>query len=160
MSALRDSWRARSDGERRVLGTIGALAVLALLIAFAWLPLERDRQRLAATNPALEASLAEMQRQAEEVKRVRTLPATTPATDVPLAAVIASGALTRGLNGAQATLSDERRVRLVAADVPYGALLETIAAAQGANALRVESARIEALPPAGRVRAELTLARP
>jgi type II secretory pathway component PulM len=38
-------------------------------------------------------------------------------------------------------------------------LLDWLATAQAAHGLRVESARIEALPTPGRVRAELTLAR-
>ena len=159
MKALLESWNARSDGERRLLGAIGALTLLVLVVALVWLPLERERRRLAAAVPNLAASLGEMQRQAEEVKRVRTLPATTP-TAAPLASVVTTGNLTRSLPGAQATLADERRVRIVASDVPYGALLESVAAAQATSGLSVQSARIEALPAPGRVRADLTLTRP
>jgi general secretion pathway protein M len=160
VSGLAQAWSARPDSERRALAALAMLALAVLVIAFAWLPMERSRQRLAAELPGIEASIALMQQQSAEVKRLRSLPASASPAAMPLAALLASGDLTRALPGAQATLADERRVRLVAADAAYGALLETIASAQRAGGLRVETARIEALPAPGRVRAELTLARP
>jgi type II secretory pathway component PulM len=59
----------------------------------------------------------------------------------------------------QLTLPDENHVKISGADVPFSALLDWLTTVQAAHGLRVESARIEALPAAGRVRAELTLAR-
>jgi type II secretory pathway component PulM len=161
VSAFLDSWRARPEGERRLLGAGATVAILILIATLLWLPMERERRRLASDIPKLTAALATMERQADEVKRVRSLPATTPATAAPLASLVSSGVLTRTIPGSQATIADDKRVRIVAADAPYGALLESIASAQSTHGLRVESARIEALgPPAGRVRAELTLAKP
>jgi type II secretory pathway component PulM len=54
---------------------------------------------------------------------------------------------------------DDKRVRLTGADVSFAALLDWIAAVQASHGLRVDAARIDALPTAGRVRAEITLAR-
>jgi type II secretory pathway component PulM len=151
-------WRSRSQRERAVLvGGVVAAAIL-LVVALVWLPLERSRTRLSAEIPRLAASVATMERNAEEVQRVRSLPASTPATVAPTATV--APALGRNLANAQVASIDERRVRITGADVAYGALLETIAAAQSTYGLRVDSARIDALPAAGRVRAELVLARP
>ena len=73
-------------------------------------------------------------------------------------ASVASALGTR-LPGAQVVPIDDKRVRIAASDVAYGALLEAIASAQGAYGMRVDSARIDALPGAGRVRAELVLTR-
>ncbi|MCL4688464.1 MAG: type II secretion system protein M [Burkholderiales bacterium] len=53
-------WTARSPRERAVIGWSGAAIAAALLFAFAWLPMERARTRLAAELPQLRASLAEM----------------------------------------------------------------------------------------------------
>ena len=64
-----------------------------------------------------------------------------------------------GLPGAQVAVLDERRVRVSGADVSYAALLEWLRGAAATHGMRVESARLEALPPAGRVRAEITLSR-
>jgi general secretion pathway protein M len=146
--------------ERKVLiaGAIGA--AILLFIAFAWIPMERARARLLAQVPRLEASVQSMERAATEVQRLRAMPAPqASAAAMPLASLVASGALTRDLPGSQAALADERRVRVNGGDLAYGALLEAIASAQAVHGLRVESARIEKLPAAGRVRAELVLAR-
>ncbi len=155
MSAL---WNERSPSERRVLIAGGAIVLALLLIALVWLPLERNRKRLDAELPRLAASVAAMERQAAEVARVRSIPATVSAAAAPLATV--AGNLGRAVPGAQISPIDDKRLRITGADVPYGALLETIAAAQASHAMRVDSARIDALPAAGRVRAELVLSRP
>lgn len=152
-------WQSRNPRERAFLIAVAALALLLMVVAFVWLPLERSRKALRAELPRLEAATATMQRQADEVKRVRALPAAAPAAPTPLATVVASGTIARNLPGTQLTVADERRVRLVAADVPFGALLEAIVAAQAAHGLRVDTARIDALPAAGRVRAELLFTR-
>ena len=151
-------WAARTPRERVVLATGAGLALVLLLVALAWLPLERTRARLALEIPRLAGSIAKMQAQAVEVQQVRSLPATTPATQAALATIVP--ALMRALPAAQVSAMDERRVRIAGADVAYGALLEAIATAQTTYGLRVDSANIDALPAAGRVRAELVLVRP
>jgi type II secretory pathway component PulM len=160
MSALAGLWQSRAPAERKLLAAAALACAIVLVATLAWLPLERLRTRLAAEIPALSASIALMRRQAEEVQRVRPLPASTPATLAPLASLVASGALTHALPGAQAVLADERRLKITASDAAYGSLLESVAQAQGVHGLSVESARIEALAAPGRVRAELVLARP
>lgn len=155
---MRAYWASRSRRERTAIA-IGAAAIATILVvAFAWLPLQRARARLAVEVPRLSASVAAMERQAAEVARVRSLPPVASAAAAPAAAVAAS--LARLLPAAQIAALDEKRVRISGADVPYGALLEAIAAAQSAHGLRVDTARIDALASAGRVRAEIVLARP
>lgn len=151
-------WAARSPRERAILAAGAIAAAVLLLVALVWLPLERSRARLALEIPRLAASVANLESQAEEVKRVRALPAATPTTLAPLTTVVP--ALMRSLPAAQVSTVDDRRVRITSADVAYGALLEAIAAAQATHGLRVDSAGVDALPAAGRVRAELVLARP
>jgi len=150
-------WAQRTPRERMVLAAGAGVAIVLLAIALVWLPLERSRTRLALEIPRLAASIATMQAQAEEVARVRSLPAATPATQAPLETVVP--ALLRALPAAQVVAIDARRLRITAADVAYGALLEAIAAAQATYGLRVDSASVDALPAAGRVRAELVLTR-
>lgn len=156
MSRIVHAWQARSARERRAATLAGGLLALFLVVTLAWLPLERSRARLAGELPRLRASIASLQRDADEVKRLRATPAAAPATGSPLASLATNGG---GLAGAQMTVIDERRVRLTGADVGFGALLEWLGNAQATHGMRVESARIDALPAAGRVRAELVLAR-
>jgi general secretion pathway protein M len=151
MNATAAIWRARSTRERRVVSILALVAAVALVAAFAWLPLERTRHRLSQELPALRASAAAMERQAEEVKRLRAMPAATSATAVPLASAASSGELARGLSGAQVSVMNEKTVAASGGDLSYGALLEWIARMQASYGLRVEQARIEALPLAGSV---------
>jgi len=148
-----------SPRERSLVGAGAAVAGAMLVVALVWLPLERVRVRLAHELPLLRASVEALQRDAEEVKRVRALPATMPGNPPPLAGVIASNAWGRELPGVQLSVPDDKHVRLVGDDIAFGALLDWLTTAQAAHGLRVEKARIEAGTMVGRVRADLTLTR-
>jgi len=148
-----------SPRERSILGAGAAVAGVMLVVALVWLPLERVRVRLAHELPLLRASVEALQRDAEEVRRVRALPATMPGNPPPLAGVIASNAWGRELPGVQLSVPDDKHVRLVGDDIAFGALLDWLTTAQAAHGLRVEKARIESGTMVGRVRADLTLAR-
>jgi len=144
-------WRSRNARERQVLGWGAAIVAVLLFVALAWLPVARTHARLERDLPMLRASLVSLQEQADEVRRLRGLPAVTPAAAMPGA--------TPQLAGAQVSTPAPGRLRIVAGDVAFNALLDWLTAVQAAQGLRVESARIEALPAPGRVRAELTLER-
>ena len=152
-------WRDRSPRERAVLGAVGAMVALALLVAFAWLPLERTRASLQQQVPGLRASLASLERQSEEVRRLRALPPVAAAQAEPLVSVVTAGG-GRMLPGAQLTVLDGKTLTVQASDVAFGTLLEWLASVQASQGLRVREARLEALPAAGRVRGELRLQRP
>jgi type II secretory pathway component PulM len=153
---LAAAWNQRRPAERRLIA-IGAFGIGAILVVtLAWLPLERTRTRLADELPRQRAAIAALQRDADEVKALRAMPAAAPAVNSPLASLATNGG---GLAGTQMAVLDDRRVRLTGADVSFAALLEWLRNAQATHGMRVESARLEALPAAGRVRAELVLAR-
>jgi general secretion pathway protein M len=157
--SLAGLWQSRPARERSAVTAGLVVLAIMLVIALVWLPLERTRVRLAAELPRLRASVIALARDADEAKRVRALPATIPANTAPLAPLMAANAWGRELPGVQLSVPDDKHVRLVGSDVGFTALLDWLANAQAAHGLRVESARIEALPAPGRVRAELTLAR-
>ena len=152
-------WRSRSARERSIVRAGLVVLAVTLVVALVWLPLERTRARLATEMPVLRASVSALERDAEEVRRVRALPPTIPANPAPLAPLMAANAWARELPGVQLTVPDEKHVRLAGADIPFAALLDWLTNAQAAHGLSVESARIDALPAPGRVRAELVLAR-
>jgi general secretion pathway protein M len=152
-------WHSRSARERSLLTAGLTVLAVMLLVALIWLPLERTRARLASELPQLRATVLALQRDADEVKRLRALPATIPANPSPLAPLIAANTWARDLPGVQLSVPDERHVKLVGSDIGFTALLDWLATAQAAHGLRVETARIEALPAPGRVRADVTLER-
>ncbi len=151
---MRALWRQRSERERLWIARIAVLLGLALLVAL-WMQSEKTRERLALELPQLRASIAALERDAEEVKRLRATPAAAPAATSALASLATNGG---GVPGAQIVVLDERRVRLTGADVAFATLLEWLGNARATHGMRVEAARLESLSP-GRVRAELTLAR-
>jgi type II secretory pathway component PulM len=144
-------WRNRPSHERRVLAVGAGLVAALLFVGLVWLPVARTHARLEQELPALRASLEALSQQAQEVQRLRAV----PAAQAPGGA---TGSLPT-LAGAQVSIPAPGRVRLAAGDVAFSALLDWLAAAEAAQGLHVERAHIEALPTAGRVRAELTLAR-
>lgn len=156
MSALAASWNQRSPGERRAIAIAGGVVLAAITVSAAWLPLERARTRLAAELPAMRASIEALARDAREVQRLRALPERRAAEGAPLASLATNGG---GLAGAQVTVLDARRVRVAGADVAFGGLLEWLRNAQATHGMRVDSAKLDALPAAGRVRVEMILAR-
>lgn len=159
MRTLAEAWRARPERERSVLAAGALVAGVMLYVALVWLPLERMRARLAADLPALRASIVSLERDAAEVKRLRATPSTIPANKAPLPLIMRANIWARELPGVTLTVPDESHVKLSGADMRFTALLDWLATVQAAHGLRVEAARIEALPEVGHVRAELTLAR-
>ena len=146
----------RVAGGGRSLRAAGVGAALALLVAALYWG-EATRRRLAAELPGLRASVATLERDAEEVRRLRALPPAGPAAaDTPLASLATQAG---GVPGAQVAVIDERRVRLAGGDIAFGAVLEWLQAARASHGMRVESARLEALPAPGRVRAEIVIAK-
>jgi type II secretory pathway component PulM len=152
-------WHSRSPREKSLVSAGLVVLGIMLAVALVWLPLERMRVRLQGELPQLRASVAALQRDADEVKRLRSLPATVPANPSPLAMVMSANAWSREMPGVQLSVPDEKHVKVAAADVSFTALLDWIATARAAHGLHVENARIDALPATGRVRVELTLAR-
>ena len=137
MKGVLDWWSTRGPRERRVIGA--GIAVLAVALVFVvWLDAERTRARHAA-----------------EVQRLRAMTAVQAAAPSPLVTLATNGG---GLPGAQVSVLDEKRVK-VTGDVAFGALLEWLRNAQVTHGMRVENARLEALPAKGRVRADLLLSR-
>ena len=91
---------------------------------------------------------------------MRAAPPRSAGAPQPLASLAGSGTLAQALPGAQVAALDDRRLRVTAGDVSWGALLDWIANARAQHGLDVAAARIEALPMTGRVKADLTLERP
>ncbi len=154
MSPLPSYWATRSEGERTLWISIGALVALVLIIVLAWLPLERSRTRLSAELPRARASLEGMRRDAAEAKRLRAMPQSVSNAQAPIAALANAPA-----PGTQVTALDARRVRISGSDVAFNAILQWILAAEASHGLRVESARLDALPAPGRVKADVVLSR-
>ena len=89
MNPLQAQWNALAPGARRlvVIGTI--LLASGFVVAFGWLPAARAREALNLRLPQLEAQLATMRIQAEEVSALAKAPLTSivPRTAADVAAL-------------------------------------------------------------------------
>lgn len=144
----------RPERERRVIAWGIGIILGALLLAF-YGANQRTRARLERELPQLRASIAALERNAEEVRRLRAMPPVQPQAGTPLASLATNAG---GVPGAQVTVLDERRVRINGSDIAFQALLDWLNSARASHGMRVESAKLEALTP-GRVRADVTLSR-
>lgn len=152
-------WRARAPRERLVLAGGAALLVLALAYAYAWLPMQRELAQLREALPQLRVQAEQMQRDAEEVARLRARPAAS-LRGGSVAAAVEQRAAASGLREQIETITpqDAGRVRVVLPRVGFDAWLAWIGDLRAAHGVRVESARIESSGEAGMVRVEAVLA--
>ena len=141
-----DPWRARwqlldTRLQRMVLVGGGAL-LLALLWAYIWLPASRGRAQLAERIPVMSAQLAAMLVQAEEIRRINSLPpVVTTRALLPLADVAALQTLF-GAN-AKVTLDENRAFRITIPAIAYTAWLDQLDSALRRYRLRVAAINLK-----------------
>ena len=141
-----DPWRARwqlLDTRVQRMALIGGSALLlALLWAYIWLPASRGRAQLAERIPVMSAQLAAMRVQAEEIRRINSLPpVVTTRALLPLADVAALQTLF-GAN-AKVTLDENRAFRITIPAIAYTAWLDQLDSALGRYRLRVAAINLK-----------------
>ena len=113
-----------------------------LLWAYIWLPASRGRAPLAERIPAMSAQLAVMRVQADEIKRINSLPpVVTTRALLPLADVAALQTLF-GAN-ARVTLDENRAFRVAIPAIAYTAWLDQLDSALGRYRLRVAAINLK-----------------
>ena len=145
-----DPWRARwqlLDTRVQRMALIGGSALLlALLWAYIWLPASRGRAQLAERIPVMSAQLAAMRVQAEEIRRINSLPpVVTTRALLPLADVAALQTLF-GAN-AKVTLDENRAFRITIPAIAYTAWLDQLDSALGRYRLRVAAINLNTVTP-------------
>ena len=149
-------WQQRSPAERRTLSIGGGVLLLALLYALLWYPLSQERQRLKTSLPQLRATAALMQVQAQEVARLRQLPAQTSTADLRSAIDKATAGNPLGAPLELMPL-DAGRMRVSTSAVSFDAWVAWVKALQAEHGVRVESASVSALTAPGLVKVQAVL---
>ncbi len=67
-------WQSLSSEGQRIIKWSAAVLALALIWAFIWLPASRGRAALTTRIPVLQTQLAEMKREADDIKRIQAMP--------------------------------------------------------------------------------------
>lgn len=131
-------WSALNDRQRRLAGIGSAALLLGLFVAFVWLPLDRAQRSLSDRLPALRAQHAILQRDAEDVRRLKALSPT--ATAAPNRQPDANS-LRTVFAGADVTAIGSGRYRVVLADGRFARWLDALRALNGQLVVAELSAR-------------------
>jgi len=159
--ALRDLWQARAPRERLVIAVLAAFLAVLLYVGFvqsaslARIQLEKSVSRLRA-----EAVL--LNRSADEIVRLRALPAAIQPAPVPdLRALMQLRVDAAGFGGSLRSIEplDAGQVRVTFGAVPFVDWLAWVEALQ-AQQVRLDTTRVEALATPGMVSVTATFARP
>lgn len=152
-------WQRLAPRERHLISWGGAGLLAALCYAYLWQPIATERHKLRASLPQLRADAAQIQRQAQEVARLKAS-VTLPPRGAAIKSAIQQAINEAGLDSKtlQVNLLDEGRANMTMASVSFDAWTAMAANLQKNHGIRLESCAIEALPEPGMVsvRAVLT----
>ena len=154
---LHQFWQQRSRNERRTLRIGGIVLAIALLYAFVWYPLSQEQQRLRNALPQARAAAAQMQFQAQEVARMRSLPQKTSNNNLRSAVESASARNNLGAPAEFLPLGTDR-ARITYNSAVFESWIEWVKFLQLEQGVRVESADITALTEPGMVKIQAVLA--
>ncbi len=151
-------WRSRAPRERFVLAAGSALLLLALGIAYGWLPMQREVAQLQQVLPQLRVQARQLQQDAQEVARLKAQPAVTREAG-SLVLAVEQRALATGLRERieSITPQDASHVRVVLPQVAFDAWISWLGELQTSHGVRVESAHIGATDDSGMVSVDAVL---
>ncbi len=142
-------WESVAPRSRTVLSVCAAALFIGLVYAYAWLPASRSRAINAERIPILEAKLATMRAETEEIKRLLAVPPNT----APNTADKTGGRSAADLSGLQAifgasakiAIDNNRAFVVTIPSISYVAFLDRIDQALLRYRLKVASLSITAL---------------
>ncbi|MBL8524595.1 MAG: type II secretion system protein M [Betaproteobacteria bacterium] len=158
IAPLQQRWHGLELRQRRMIAIGGTVVAILLLIAYVWLPLARERQRLITALPQMSAQLAQMKLQAQEISQLNAA-----GTAVPPARAAADPAQLQALfgEGTKVSLDANRAFRIVVPKIAYAAWWDRVNEAQSRFPLRIATLSVQALPSGNReVSVDMKLADP
>ncbi len=152
-------WRSRAPRERLILAGGSALLALALLYAYAWLPIQRELAQLRQALPQLRLQARQLAQDANEAARLQQQPAPSQA-GAPLADIVAQTALASGLRERIESITPQGagQVRVILPQVAFDDWITLLGGLQTSHGVRLDSTRIQASDAAGMVSVEAVLA--
>jgi type II secretory pathway component PulM len=148
------------DARTRKFMIVGAAGLIAALaFAYLWLPAARGRVALAERIPVLNAKLATMHAQAEEIKLLNAQPANASTTTRAPASRADRAALETVFgNGARVTPTDANGFQIVIANIAYTAWIDRLDQVAERFQLQLGTLAIKPIADkAGQVSVEFTL---
>ena len=148
-SALWRRWQNLSSDGQRIIRWSAMLLTAALVWAYVWLPAARGRETLSLRIPVLQAQLAAMRSEADEVKRINTTPLVVTTNARTLADTIGLQIAFDQNNTANTTvtINERRQFRVNIASIAYTSWLDNLDAALKRYRVRVVSVNLKPLQP-------------
>lgn len=136
-------WHRLELRQQRVIGIGTLLLIVAILFAYIWLPAVRERDRLTARLPQLNAQLALMKTQADEIRQLTStsLIAPAPAITADIATLQAAFG-----EGTRVSVDPSRALRVVIPRIAYATWWDRLGDAQSRHQLQINSLTLQALP--------------
>jgi type II secretory pathway component PulM len=140
-------WHRLAPRQQRIFGAVTILFVVAILFAYVWLPAVRERDRLTARLPQLNAQLSLMKKQAEEIRQL-----TSTSLIAPAPAIIADAATLQAAfgDGARVNPDANRAFRIVIPRIAYAVWWDRLTDVQSRHQLQIVSITLQALPVGNR----------
>ena len=138
-------WNTFSGKEKSILTVIALVMLSFTFYAFAWLPTQHGRERLARVIPDKQAKLILMRSQAADIERLRGQYKSLSGAPDALKAAIEVSAKFHGLAPsypAPAKNGDSGRLAIALKQISFDTWVKWVEALQSQNHIRVQSCRI------------------
>jgi len=156
--ALRTFWENRSERDRTAIGAAAILIALAIVYAYVWLPVTRERDRLLVRIPELRAEAQAMESDAGALDRLGS-GARPGARDLKTAIEQAAATSRIALSQGGIEQQGAQRVRVLIASVRAAEAFTFVARLQSAQSVLLENLRMTSLADGDRVKLEAVFSR-
>ena len=155
-------WQALEPRERLVASLFAGGMLLFLFYVLLWSTMQSELSRLRVSVPQDSIKLSQMRVQAAQAAQLQARGAQVRAQGVNILATLEQTANARGLKQNISRMEPEgpTGAHINLDGLPFNALVSWLNDLQTQNAIRVESATIEAQPAPGVIKARLTLRAP
>jgi general secretion pathway protein M len=142
--AVLEYWQARNPRERMILASIAGVALIAILYAYAWMPIADERAQLRKNLPTTQAAAAQFNGHADEAEKLAGQSAARG--NVNVMNVVETTAKARNLRDKLSAVSavDANHVRIVSTSIGFDDWLTWSKELQ-AQGIRIDSAQVNTL---------------
>lgn len=155
--SIRNYWQNLLPRERHIIRLGGGGLLLALLYAYAWLPLQQQQQRLQSSLPRVRVQAAQLQAARDEVLILKSRVGNTAPAALSLRPALEQTAQAMGVSWAQLDMNGERSANLVFNQVAFDTWLRWLHRLQTEQGVRVARVDISPSGTIGLVNIQLSL---
>lgn len=157
MTRLKTYWQTLLPRERRLISLGGGGLLIALLYAYAWLPLQQQAQRLQTVLPRVRLQASQLQAARDEVIGLKARGGNRAQIDVPLRLGLEQTAQEMQLHWERLEMNGERSANLTFNQVAFDAWVRWLHRLQTEQGVRVANADVLPAGSVGLVNIQVTL---